>query len=166
MEKLFINFILFFISISIIILNIKIDIKEYNYIYKETYDYLDKLIKEETKEEILESFNGVITAYNPYCTGCIGITSSGYDVKNTIYYNDKEYGKIRIVAIDKKYKFGSIIKLSNMEGYDDIIAIALDRGSLIGNNKKSQIDLLFKNKEECINFGRKDVLIEILRYGY
>ncbi len=163
MKKLFI---LFFIFISIIIFNIKIDIKSYNYVYKEDYNYLNKLIIEENKEEILESFNGVVTAYTSYCDGCIGITKSGYNVKNTIYYNDKEYGKIYIVAADKKYKLGSIVRLSDIEGYNDIIAIVLDRGSLIGNNKSSQIDLLLKTDKECINFGRRNAFIEVLRSGY
>lgn len=169
MKKLFIKFILFFIFISIILFNIKIDKQTFNYVYKENYKYLEKLVKNETKEEkqLLESFNGVVTAYSPYCYGCIGITSSGYNVRNTIYYKDKEYGKVQIVAADKKYKFGTIIKLSNIDNYDDIVVIVLDRGSSIGNNKSSQIDLLFKTEKECINFGRKyDVKIEILRYGY
>lgn len=160
MKKLFINFLLFFIFFSVVIFNMVIEKIDYVYVYKESYDYLDKL--EEIDNKILETFNGVVTAYNPNCTGCIGITKSGYNVKNTIYYYDKEYGKVRIVAADKKYEFGSIIKLSNYDDID-IIAIVLDRGSLIYNNR---IDLLFGEYEECIEFGRKDFLIEVLRYGY
>ena len=128
-----------------------------------------KTNNKETKNEIntLESFTGVVTAYSPYCTGCIGITASGYNVKNTIYYKDKEYGKLRVLAADKKYKFGSIIKLSNIDNYNEIYGIVLDRGSAIGNNKKSQIDLLFAKEHECVTFGRKhNVKIEVLRYGF
>ncbi len=178
MKKIFIKFILFFIFISIILFNIEIDKQSYNYVYKDNYLYIKQLKtkkeksktnNKETKKETntLESFTGVVTAYSPYCTGCIGITASGYNVKNTIYYKDKEYGKLRVLAADKKYKFGSIIKLSNIDNYNEIYGIVLDRGSAIGNNKKSQIDLLFAKEHECVTFGRKhNVKIEVLRYGF
>lgn len=167
MKKLFIKLILFLIFILIIVLNTKTNKQLYNYVYKDNYIYLDNLKIEEPKIEAKETFQGQMTAYSPYCTGCTGITASGYNVKNTIYYNDKEYGKIRIIAMDKKYKFGTIVKLTNIDNYNDTYAIVLDRGSAIGNNKKSQIDLLFETEKECINFGRKyNVTIEVLRYGY
>lgn len=50
-----------------------------------------ELPQEEKKvEEKQNSFQGSITHYGPDCAGCSGITASGYDVKNTVYYNDSE----------------------------------------------------------------------------
>ena len=116
---------------------------------------------------ILDTFYGNVTAYTPYCEGCIGITASGYDVRNNIYYQDSEYGNIRVIAADPSIPFGTIIKLSSMNNYDDIITIVLDRGGAIGNNTNAQADLLFDNEYIALDFGRKyNVKFEILRFGY
>ena len=117
--------------------------------------------------ETINTFYGNITAYTPYCDGCIGITAYGYDVRNNIYYNDNQYGNIRISAADKAIPFGTIIKISNIDEYDDIISIVLDRGSAIGYDTNAQLDLLFDNENMAINFGRKyNVKFEILREGF
>lgn len=119
------------------------------------------------KEEIINEFYGTITAYSPYCEGCIGITASGYDVRNTIYYNDNEYGKIRIIAADFSIPFGTIIKISNLNNTNSIITIVLDRGGAIGYDTQAQVDLLFSNDYDCIQFGRQyDIKFEILRDGF
>ena len=69
-----------------------------------------------------------ITHYGFDCTGCSGKTATGYDVSNTIYYNDTQYGQVRIVAMSKKIPLYSIIKIENYKYGGDIIAIVLDRG--------------------------------------
>ncbi len=136
----------------------------YNYKYMIETSYVTALPEVE-KEPAIETNYGTITAYNPECIGCIGITASGYDVRNTIYYEDNEYGLLRIIAFDKSIPFGSVIKISGKD--INVSAIVLDRGSAIGYNKLSQADLLFENLEECIFFGRKyDIKFEILRLGY
>ena len=123
--------------------------------------------KANIKNKVLATYTGNITAYGPDCKGCIGITASGYNVKNTIYYNDKEYGKIRIVAADKSLPFGTIVKISNLSNYKSpIIAIVLDRGSAIGFNKKAYFDLLCNSERESNSFGRRKATFEILRKGY
>ena len=116
----------------------------------------------------LETFTGKITGYGPDCSGCTSNkTASGYYVgEGNIYYSDKEYGSIRIVAGDKKYPFGTIVKLSNLTFSDPIIAIVLDRGSGIGLDKKIQFDLLF-DSEKNVDIGIKsNVQFDILRLGY
>ncbi len=145
--------------------------QDFNYIYVLDTKYLTDIKVEieeqkETKENVLETFYGTVTAYGPDCYGCIGITASGYNVKNEIYYNDNEYGNIRIIAADKKYPFGTIIKLNDLSIGDEIV-IVLDRGSAIGNNKGAQADLLFYNEDDCYDFGRqKNIKFEVLRHGY
>ena len=102
----------------------------------------------------------------PDCKGCSGITASGYNVRNgNIYYNDKEYGKLRIVAMDKSIPFGSIVRIKKIFK-EPVLAIVLDRGSAIGLNKKVYIDLLYKSEKETLTFGKREATFEILRYGF
>lgn len=146
--------------------------KEDYYYVMEDKDFTNKVelvikeekISEQIKEETIDTFYGDVTAYGIDCVGCIGITASGYDVRNTIYYDDNEYGKIRIVAADKSIPFGSIIKIKYYN--DDIIAIVLDRGGAIGFNNGALIDLLFDSENECYEFGRINTKVEVLRYGF
>lgn len=116
------------------------------------------------EDKILDTYYGDITAYGIDCEGCIGITASGFDVRNTITYKDKEYGNISIVAADSSIPFGTIIRISNND--IDIISIVLDRGGAIGFNNGALIDLLLNSEEECYDFGRKKAKVEVLRYGY
>ena len=118
--------------------------------------------------EVIKSYRGPMTAYGPDCVGCSGITSSGYNVlKGNIYYHDKTYGNIRIVAADKSLPFGTIVRISDLDVFnDDILAIVLDRGSAIGFNKKTYFDLLYKSEKETEFFGRRFANFDILRMGY
>ena len=119
-------------------------------------------------QKVLAVYNGPITAYGPDCVGCTtGKTASGYNVRNTIYYNDKEYGNVRIVAADKSLPFGTIVRISNLSNFKDpIIAIVLDRGSAIGFKKRVYFDLLYKSEKETNSFGKRNATFEILRRGY
>lgn len=155
----------------IIIVIIAIMFNSYNCITK-NYEYMidTKYVSDVEdlviEEEPIETFFGTITAYEPNCEGCIGITASGYDVQNTIYYNDEEYGRIRIIAADSTLPFGTIISF-NLPYLDNIIAIVLDRGGVISFNGSSQVDLLFSNSDDAFNFGRQNnVGFRILRFGF
>ena len=156
------------IVILMFVINIKYEANTYTYILNPKYMYnIDNFNKIKKENEVLDKFTGTITGYGPDCYGCIGITSSGYDVRNTIYYNDKTYDKVRVLAADKSLPFGTIIKVSNLKDYNDFIGIVLDRGSAISFTGASQIDLLFKNEISSYDFGRKhNVTFEILRLGY
>lgn len=132
-----------------------------------------KEVKETAKKvdtnnkKVLATYKGTITAYGPDCKGCSGKTASGYNVKKTIYYNDKTYGKVRIVAADRLLPFGTIVRISNLSGFKEpIIAIVLDRGGAIGFNKKVYFDLLYPSEKASNSFGRKKATFEILRKGY
>ena len=137
-----------------------------SYITKVDVVFNEKLPEEPRKEDkVLNVFYGSITSYVSYCEGCIGITASGYDVRNTIYYEDNDYGTVRIIAADASLTFGTIIKISNIG--EEIIAIVLDRGGAIGFNNFSQVDLLSLNEDIAYNFGKKNnAKFEILRYGF
>ena len=109
-----------------------------------------------------------MTAYGPDCVGCIGITTSGYNVLDgRIYYHDKTYGNIRILAADKSLPFGTIVRISGLDIFEeDILAIVLDRGSAIGFNKRSYFDLLYNSEKETGFFGKRYATFDILRMGY
>lgn len=111
------------------------------------------------------SFYGKLTHYGPDCKGCGGhLGCNGQDARNgNIYYDDKEYGTIRIVAASKTLPCGSIIRI-NVDAYDPngMYAIVLDRG--VGDGV---IDLL-KTSEKAKAPSRtvNSVRFDILRYGY
>ena len=108
---------------------------------------------------------GSMSGYGPDCRGCTGFTSSGYNINNGIYYFDKTYGEVRILAADRSLKLGSIVRIKESNG--EIIGIVLDRGSAIGIGKTYLFDLLFVSENEAYQYGvSNDVVFEILRYGY
>lgn len=150
--------------IRIIIMILSLGIISFN----NNYTYVGKeinIFNEVKKNNILEVYKGIITAYGPDCKGCIGITASGYNVRNNIYYNDKEYGKIRILAADKSLPFGTIVRIKDLFS-EPILAIVLDRGSAIGFKKKSNFDLLYKSEKDTNSFGKRKATFEIIRKGY
>lgn len=111
------------------------------------------------------SFIGKLTHYGPDCALCGGhLGCNGQYARNgNIYYHDKEYGTLRIVATSKKIPCGSILRI-NVDAYDKngMYAIVLDRGVGPGI-----VDLL-KTSERAwspsatVNGARFD----IVRYGY
>lgn len=130
---------------------------------------IKEVIKEIKEEKVLDVYHGYITAYGPDCVGCTtGYTASGYYVRNgNIYYNDNDYGKIRIVAADKSLPFGTIVRISGLDIFSEpVIAIVLDRGSAIGFNRKVYFDLLYNSEKETDFFGKRNATFEVLRRGY
>jgi 3D (Asp-Asp-Asp) domain-containing protein len=113
-------------------------------------------------------FIGVLTSYGPDCKGCSGIIGcgTGQNAKNgNIYYTDKIFGKIRIVAADPVYPCGTIIKMSNLYfSSEPIIAVVLDRGGAV---KGEKFDLLYETEGPGgTNGTQKNVQFEILRWGW
>lgn len=108
-----------------------------------------------------------ISHYGHDCYGCTtGYTASGYYVGDgRIYYQDPTYGSVRVVAADRKYPIGTILRL----GYNGskVTAIVLDRGGAIGDGKRFQIDLLASSNSEAYKLGIvNNTSLEVLRYGY
>lgn len=117
-------------------------------------------------DRVIDTFVGRLTGYGPDCYGCSGITASGQNVQNgNIYYDDGTYGEIRIVAADKKYIFGTVVRITAPNVYNyPIVAIVLDRGGKIYGNK---FDLLFNSEKDTEFTGsQKNVKYEVLRYGW
>lgn len=129
------------------------------------------LVQEEIEEKIEEVVNvfeneiliGKMSGYGPDCVGCSGYVASGmYVGDGNIYYDDSEYGSVRIVAGDKKYKFGTIVRIN-----DSMLAIVLDRGGSIGIGKNFLFDLLYESEAEANKNGVSyNTKFEILRNGF
>lgn len=112
------------------------------------------------------SFVGTMTAYGPDCVGCSGIVgcSPRRDVRaGNIYYDHEEYGKMRIVASDKRIPCGTIVEVSGVKNSDNFYAIVLDRGGVI---KETLFDLLFASEAEAKFFGRQTVNYKTIRWGW
>lgn len=151
------------------------EVVNYSYVDKEIYEAFRVVETKkgpytgESKEvTVIRTYKGPMTAYGPDCVGCIGITSSGYNVLNgNIFYKDKTFGNIRILAADKSLPFGTIVRIKGLKKYPSgVIAIVLDRGGAIGFNKKSYFDLLYESEKDTLTFGCQYAQFDILRLGF
>ena len=89
---------------------------------------------------------------------------NGQDARNgNIYYDDKEYGTVRIVAASKILPCGSIIRI-NVDAYDPdgMYAIVLDRGVSPGIIDLLKTSQRAKAPSRTVN----NALFDIVRYGY
>ena len=109
-------------------------------------------VPEQPKEDNWLTFEA--TAYTAFCnSGCIGITRTGYDVSNTIYYDG-----MRIIAVDPDViPLYSIVEVKT--DAEIFTAIALDTGELIKGNI---IDLLVETVSEAWNWGRRNVKVRVI----
>lgn len=138
-----------------------------------TIDNNNQIEKQESIEGVYVGlrFTGSMTAYGKDCCGSDpsrwGITSSGYDLKQSLTYNDSTYGSVRIVASDKNFKLYSIIQVSDpIDGTYN--AIVLDRaGSIIGLNKTKKFNLAVESEAYASsNYGvHRNVTFQVLRVG-
>lgn len=114
-------------------------------------------------------FTGTLTGYGPDCPGCGGIVACrpNQDVRNgNIYYNDSNYGKIRILAADYSIPCGSIVHIENYKFADnnEFIGIVLDRGSAIVG---LTMDLLYPSEADTVVIGRqRNISFTIERWGW
>ncbi len=117
--------------------------------------------------DVLETQVGSLSGYGPDCVGCSGLLASGMDVRNgNIYYSDSVYGKVRILAGDRSYPYGTIVRVKNSR-LSEFIGIVLDRGGAVGFGKSHLFDLLYASESEAsLDEVSYNTTFEILRYGY
>ena len=114
-------------------------------------------------------FKGTLTGYGPDCPGCLGMVycKPNPNVLNgNIYYEDNEYGKLRILAADYSIPCGSIIKIENFKFIpgDEFYGIVLDRGSAIVG---LTMDLLYPSEDDTVIIGRqRNIVFTIERWGW
>lgn len=136
---------------------------------------LDSVVIESKQKELFDegnyntmyTFAGDLTGYAgdcPLCSGYLACPPRTNVLKEGIYYKDKTYGTLRIVASSKQYPCGTIIRFNvNKLSSEPIIAIILDRG--VGGN---DIDLLTESQEFATkSVGRvRNLNFEVLREGW
>lgn len=123
-------------------------------------------ITEPVLNEVIEVQYGKLSRYGPDCYGCSGYVAYGkYVGDGTIYYYDNYYGNVRILAGDKSYPFGTIVRVSFEN--ESFLGIVLDRGGAIGFNRTALFDLLYPSEYlaniDGVNYNTK---FEVLRIGF
>lgn len=115
-----------------------------------------EVIEEEVQPKSVE-INAVATFYTATCEGCIGITKTGDDVRQTIYAEGH-----RVIAVDPNIiPLRSIVHV-RLEDGTEFQAIASDTGGAIKGNR---IDVLVKTVNEAYEKGRQTAVITILESG-
>lgn len=112
-----------------------------------------------------DTYVGDLTGYIYNCPLCSGRLAcmSNLDLSNgRTYFEDFQYGNVRIVASSKNLSCGTIIRFKlDKLSQEPVIAIVLDRG-VTGNS----LDLLTENLDSAIQLGRASISYDILREGY
>ncbi|MEH7116092.1 3D domain-containing protein [Neobacillus vireti] len=117
---------------------------------------LKKQLIEKKEANKKRQLNMELTYYVADCRGCSGITKTGIDVSNTIYYKG-----MRVIATDPRViKLHSIVRIqTKTESY---IAYAADTGGAIKNNL---VDVLVSSRSEALRLGRQNAVVTILSEG-
>ncbi len=124
---------------------------------------VDKVIEKGTGA--VGIYTGRLSGYGPDCTGCSGTgglacrTANGGKhnlVNDGIYYEDSQYGKVRIVAAAlKKFPCGTIIEITK-PGKDPFMAVVLDTGATMANKWNEGVvwmDLAYASQKDKTVFG-------------
>jgi len=98
----------------------------------------------------------LVTYYGPDCSGCSGVTSSGHNVRSTIYYSG-----MRVLAAPKSVPLYTIMRVTYPNG-DSFKGIVLDRGGDIVNGR---LDILVASESESARLGKQTVTVTILKNG-
>ena len=129
-------------------------------------DISNNVVEASVVTDVLERQVGPMSAYGPDCAGCSGHLANGFDARQSITYQDGTYGTVRIVAGDRKYPFGTIVRISGTR-LGTFNAVVMDRGGAIGIGRRFMFDLLCHTEAEASSVGSfQNVTFEILRYGY
>jgi 3D (Asp-Asp-Asp) domain-containing protein len=130
--------------------------KNVNIQLKTENDKLKKDLANRKEVKKQRQLNMQLTYYVANCYGCSGITKSGIDVRNTIYYKG-----MRVIAADPRViKLNSIVRIqTKTESY---IAYVADTGGRIKNNL---VDVLVSSRSEAFRLGRQNATVTILKEG-
>ncbi len=123
-------------------------------------------------------YSGKLTGYGPDCVGCSSTgtvacrTKDGkaYSLINDgIYYDDAEYGKIRILAADHKaFPCGTIIEIKNKD-FTGELGIVLDTGSAMRDAYQEGyilIDLAFEKGSLAYTATNSNTTFTVKRWGW
>lgn len=163
--------------------NKKILVKgENGIIYQDKQGSTIKTLKEKI-DEVVEigtgkygEYIGTLTLYGPDCDTCDGrgyvacpVNKKDYNLlEDGIYYEDKDFGKVRILAAALiEFPCGTIIEYDNKDTKD--IGIVLDTGSALVNAYKNGnilIDLANKTEKDLPHGTNKGTKFSVKRWGW
>lgn len=137
---------------------------------------VDKVIEKGTGK--YGEYTGALTEYGPDCYGC---DPNGYTycatkngtwhslTKDGIYYEDYEYGKVRILAAyTGEFPCGTIIEINNSEK-DGLIGVVLDTGGGMINAYRTGwtlIDLAYESQSSVEMPINKKTSFSVKRWGW
>lgn len=123
-------------------------------------------------------YAGTLTLYGPDCDGCDGLgfvycplLDGKHHNLNTdgIYYEDKEYGKIRILAAPiAEFPCGTIVEINNSD-MSKTLGIVLDTGRALVNaynNGNILFDLAHATENNLPHGTNKDTKFTVKRWGW
>lgn len=128
----------------------------------------------------LATYTGRLTGYGPDCVGCSKVGNVACLtrerkkhslIKDGIYYNDTEYGKLRIIAAaTTKFKCGTVINITK-DGKEPFNAIVLDTGgTMINQWKKGNVWMDLAYSSEAMsgsdNLTGKNIKFDVQRWGW
>lgn len=122
---------------------------------------------------------GKLTGYGPDCPGCSAVGNVAChteDRKNHslisdgLYYNDDEFGDVRILAADfTLFRCGTIIKVENSR-LGTFYGVVLDTGSAMVNAWRERqnvlIDLAFDKEEGTRYITQDNIKYSVQRWGW
>lgn len=122
----------------------------------------------------LYEIKGQLTGYSAQCRGCTGWLACKsaqyhkyiYVGDGTTMYHDTTYGDVRIVAANRKYPCGTILRFNVKKiSSEPIYAIVLDRGGIL---TEEVFDFLVESEDYAIKkIGRvRNVTFEVVREGW
>lgn len=143
------------------------------------------VLQEMTTEVVLQGsgayglYTGKLTGYGPDCVGCstVGNVSCMTPdkkkfslINDGIYYYDKEYGNVRILAAASAFPCGTIIKVT-VPNHDSFYAIVMDRGGSMAKawgEGRVWMDLAYESETKVNenNLTSKNVIFDVQRWGY
>lgn len=157
--------------------------------YKTSENEIIQVIQEKV-DEVVEvgtgrngNYTGRLSGYGPDCVGCTGTGNLACKtrekkthslVKDGIYYEDTEFGKVRIVAAALKgFPCGTIVQITK-PGKDSFTAIVLDSGASMANSwaqGKVWMDLAYPTQNDKTVFGAdgltgNNINFSVQRWGW
>lgn len=150
-------------------------------------DESETKVLQESVTEVLEKgtgaygmYTGVMTGYSADCgSGCSGegylacktADNKRFSIKyDGIYYEDNDYGKVRILSAATAFPCGTII-LVTKTGITPYYAIVMDRGGTMNsqwNNGIVHMDLAFEDNDviKTNNLTGKNIEFSVQRWGW
>lgn len=125
-------------------------------------------------------FVGRMTGYSAECAGC---SKEGYVacftedkeqfsiIKDGLYYEDDEYGEVRVIAAAKqKFPCGTIVEINN-QGDEPYYTIVMDRGSAMNKAWEQGgvvIDLSFDSDKDALasDLTGRNITFKVKRWGW